>query len=58
MDLAHIRLEVLRLAHRHDQSAETVVERAEKLERYVTKGRKGTKEKSKESATGDPQQAR
>lgn len=34
-DRALIRLELLRLAHRHDQEPKTIVERAQALEAYV-----------------------
>lgn len=34
-DRVTVRLELLRLAHRHDQDANTIVERAKALEAYV-----------------------
>ena len=33
-----VRLEVLRLAYRHDKDAPTIVERAAEMERYVMQG--------------------
>lgn len=36
---AEVRLRILELTHRHDFTPEQVVERAAKLERYVTGGR-------------------
>lgn len=37
-DRVTVRLELLRLAHRHDQTAEYIVERAQAFEAYVLGG--------------------
>lgn len=58
MELAHIRLEVLRLAHRHDREPAQVVERARELERYITGADQvNPRRKPKEPVSRDPQQA-
>jgi hypothetical protein len=36
MDIAQIRLEALKLAHRHDQLPEMVIDRAKAYEAFVT----------------------
>lgn len=33
--LAHLRLELLRLVHRHDKDEQTIIDRAARLESYV-----------------------
>lgn len=42
-DRAYIRLELVRLAHRHDHSADQIVERARALEAYVLGDQPGDK---------------
>lgn len=36
MDIASVRLELLRLVHRHDKPTTDAIERAKELERYIT----------------------
>ncbi len=57
MDTAEIRLELLRLCHRHDRDAEEIINRACKLESYVLSSEASGGQDSVKRGPGRPPEA-